>query len=158
MDDRIDAVSRRILVAVDESDASRRVADFVNTFFDGLGMEITAINVGRGPWIAAPYPPAGVAFGWGLAATSPAAYPIEGDTEVQLEAGDRVIDRSGIHDTDRIIDIGDPVELITQAAVERDVDLIVVGSNHKGLLDRLLSGSVSTELVRSAPRPVLVVH
>ncbi len=83
---------------------------------------------------------------------------MEGDTKAELAAAERVIDRSGIHATDTIVDVGDAVALIGQAAVEHDVDLIVVGSNHKGLLDRLLSGSISTELVRSAPRPVLVVH
>jgi nucleotide-binding universal stress UspA family protein len=38
------------------------------------------------------------------------------------------------------------------------VDVLVVGSNHRSLFDRLLAPSVSTGLAKDAPCPVLVVH
>jgi len=53
---------------------------------------------------------------------------------------------------------GFTVEEICRIASERDAQLIVVGSHGWGTARRLLSGSVSTGLVHSAPCPVLVVR
>jgi nucleotide-binding universal stress UspA family protein len=50
------------------------------------------------------------------------------------------------------------VEAISKVAREYDAQLIVVGSHGWGAARRLLSGSVSTGLVHSAPCPVLVVR
>jgi nucleotide-binding universal stress UspA family protein len=50
------------------------------------------------------------------------------------------------------------VEEICRIAAERGAQLIVVGSHGWGAARRLLSGSVSTGLVHSAPCPVLVVR
>jgi nucleotide-binding universal stress UspA family protein len=53
---------------------------------------------------------------------------------------------------------GFAVEEICRIASEYDVQLIVVGSHGWGAAKRLLSGSVSTGLVHTAPCPVLVVR
>ena len=53
---------------------------------------------------------------------------------------------------------GFPVEEICRVAKNRDAQLIVVGSHGWGATRRLLSGSVSTGLVHSAPCPVLVLR
>jgi nucleotide-binding universal stress UspA family protein len=53
---------------------------------------------------------------------------------------------------------GFAVEEICRIAGEHDAQLIVVGSHGWGAARRLLSGSVSTGLVHSAPCPVLVVR
>jgi nucleotide-binding universal stress UspA family protein len=50
------------------------------------------------------------------------------------------------------------VEEICEIATEHDAQLIVVGSHGWGAARRLLSGSISTGLVHSAPCPVLVVR
>ena len=53
--------------------------------------------------------------------------------------------------------VGQPAAAILDAA--RDgADLVVVGSRHRGLIKRLLFGSVSAELVVEAPCDVLVVR
>jgi nucleotide-binding universal stress UspA family protein len=52
--------------------------------------------------------------------------------------------------------IGDPTAEIRSAAEESGASIIVVGRGSG--LRRLLSGSVSTRLVRQAPCDVLVVH
>jgi len=49
-------------------------------------------------------------------------------------------------------------EEICRVATERNAQLIVVGSHGWGTARRLLSGSVSTGLVHTAPCPVLVVR
>ena len=53
---------------------------------------------------------------------------------------------------------GPAYEMIDSAADRCDADLIVVGSRHLGAISRILAGSVSSRVVRSAHRPVLVVR
>jgi nucleotide-binding universal stress UspA family protein len=55
-------------------------------------------------------------------------------------------------------DVGDPVAAILRAADDHAADAIVVGSSDKGWWRRLVEGSVSDDVVRSATQPVLVVH
>ncbi len=53
---------------------------------------------------------------------------------------------------------GDPGESIVSAAEAEGVDLVVVGTHGRGKIGRLLLGSVSDHVVRSAPCPVLIVR
>ena len=53
---------------------------------------------------------------------------------------------------------GDPAEAIVDAARSEAVDLVVVGSHGRGSVGRLLIGSVSDQVVRDSPCPVLVVR
>ena len=151
---------KRVLVAVEESDASRRVAAFVNYFFDGMDVEILAINVAptAAPWIPA-------AMGWGGLYEWPYSYWIDPTKPDPLDEAEREAKRkseqtvkaSGIHETETVTKIGDPVVAIRRAATERDVDVIVVGSHDKNFLRRIVSPSVSRELAHKANRPVLIV-
>ncbi len=52
---------------------------------------------------------------------------------------------------------GRPGEVILEAARAEDAGIIVVGSHGRGLLGRLVLGSVSRHVVERADRPVLVV-
>ena len=49
-------------------------------------------------------------------------------------------------------------ETILATADDIDAELIVIGSNRHGALGTTFFGSVSTELLKRARRPVLVVH
>jgi len=53
---------------------------------------------------------------------------------------------------------GSPSDVIIKTVKEEDIDLIVMGTSGKHGLDRFLLGSVTENVVRSAPCPVLVVH
>lgn len=53
---------------------------------------------------------------------------------------------------------GFDVETIVATADEIDAELIVIGSNRHGAIGTALLGSVSMALLRSATRPVVVVH
>ena len=53
---------------------------------------------------------------------------------------------------------GDPGDQIVAAAEAEGVEMIVVGSHGRGTVGRLLLGSVSEKVVRSAACPVLVVR
>ena len=65
--------------------------------------------------------------------------------------------RRGVH-AESAEPTGDTGSSIVDAARERRADLVVVGSRHRGLVERLLFGSVSAELVVDAPCDVLVVR
>jgi nucleotide-binding universal stress UspA family protein len=52
---------------------------------------------------------------------------------------------------------GDPAGVITAEALEEHADLVVVGSEHKNVLERLLFGSVSDGVLHRAKTDVLVV-
>ena len=54
-------------------------------------------------------------------------------------------------------DNSSPSEAIIDYATERDVDVVVMGTHGRQGMDRLLSGSVSEEVVRGAPCPVFTV-
>lgn len=53
---------------------------------------------------------------------------------------------------------GDPAEAIIEAAQSEGADMIVVGSHGRAPLSRALIGSVSDQVVRQAPCPVMVVR
>jgi len=53
---------------------------------------------------------------------------------------------------------GDPGESIVEAAIAEDVDIIVVGSHQRRGVDRLVKGSVSEQVVRTSPVPVMVAR
>jgi nucleotide-binding universal stress UspA family protein len=54
--------------------------------------------------------------------------------------------------------VGAPAEAIVRLAEERGADLIVVGTRHKGFLERLVEGSVLQDVLRRAKCDVLVVY
>lgn len=59
---------------------------------------------------------------------------------------------------DKRIEAGDVGGTVCRVAAELDVDVIVVGSHGRGAIERILLGSVSEQVVRHAPCPVLVVR
>jgi nucleotide-binding universal stress UspA family protein len=74
-----------------------------------------------------------------------------------LDAVAEAAEAEGIHCSTVALD-GIIVEEICRRASEYDAQLIVVGSHGWGAARRLLSGSISTGLVHSAPCPVLVIR
>ena len=57
-----------------------------------------------------------------------------------------------------VYQLGNPAEEIMKAAVKHDADLIVMGAQGLGAIDRFLLGSVSTRVVQYANCSVLVVR
>ncbi len=53
---------------------------------------------------------------------------------------------------------GEPVKRLAALVQEIGADLICIGSTGKGAVERVLLGSVSQQLLRTSPVPVLTVH
>ncbi|OGP15359.1 MAG: hypothetical protein A2054_10505 [Deltaproteobacteria bacterium GWA2_55_10] len=61
-------------------------------------------------------------------------------------------------DVDAILAVGDPRKMITEAAANKNPDILVVARRGAGLLEKMALGSVSAYLIRHAECPVLVMH
>lgn len=58
---------------------------------------------------------------------------------------------------DTVILEGNPAEVILEVMEDEDVDLVVMGSSGKHGLDRIISGSITRKVLKSATKPVMVV-
>lgn len=58
----------------------------------------------------------------------------------------------------RMLKTGDPAREIVETAQEEDVGVIFMGAKGKGFLDRALLGSVSSKVLKSADRAVMIQH
>ena len=145
-----------ILVALSDGADARRVATFVNTFFRADDYEILGINISAEPApVLSPEAGFGVMYPWGLhrdLATEEAER-----RERSERHAEQVVAASGLQGDEAIGRCGDPAEMIMVAATERDVDLIVVGASHGGILNHIFSPSVEKALSHRADRPLLVV-
>jgi nucleotide-binding universal stress UspA family protein len=57
-----------------------------------------------------------------------------------------------------VVERGDPTEVVTELAAERDVDVIVMGTRGHSKLRLVFMGSTTERIVEHAPCPVLTVH
>jgi nucleotide-binding universal stress UspA family protein len=76
---------------------------------------------------------------------------------VAVEAAVALADERHVPHDEEILE-GEPAEMVLTAARARNADLIVVGSRGRGGVAGSLLGSVSTEIVHRADRPVLVTR
>lgn len=59
---------------------------------------------------------------------------------------------------DAILAVGDPRKMITEAAANKNPDILVVARRGAGLLEKMALGSVSAYLIRHAECPILVMR
>ncbi|NMO23643.1 universal stress protein [Pyxidicoccus fallax] len=135
---------RRILVAVDETEASRDAARMAVEYAERLGARLTFVHVL--PPDSSLEVPEFAAFE--RACEARAAQLLE--EACQLTG----IPRPQV---DTQVRHGDPVEVLCTAARAEDVDLVMTGTRERGALARALLGSVAMRLVSQCPKPVLVV-
>lgn len=95
-------------------------------------------------------------------------YPVETDelaadlAERGTETVDAISERAaeqGLECTTEIVDTEKPVhETLIEDAIDRNVDLIVMGTHGRTGVNRLVLGSVAERTLRVSPIPVLTVH
>lgn len=148
--DTVVAAPRRILVAVDGSEASRRAAELAFSVADAAGATITCV------------------LGWnvevqdGVVVTERSSSRWEAVEQRYTELGHRVADPVAARHPGVPVDIvvrhGSPARAVVEVAMQRDVDLVVLGRRGAGGFRGLLMGSVSRRVVERAGRVVLVVR
>jgi nucleotide-binding universal stress UspA family protein len=82
---------------------------------------------------------------------------LESTAEQALEEGATRARERGVDDVNTDIRIGSADRILRNCADEQDADLVVVGTHGRSGVDRLLLGSVSERVLRTATAPVLTV-
>ena len=140
-------VYRHILVGVDGSDASAQAAEMAGRLAADLDTKLTVVFVRQ------------------LPAVAPSPFGVTMDLDSYWEDQERlawtraaaVLDKLGV--AWRLeVRTGDPAVQLELGADENGADLVVVGARGHSVAHRLLLGSVSTQLLHRARRPVLVVR
>jgi nucleotide-binding universal stress UspA family protein len=157
----------RVLVAVDDTEGSVNAAEAAHRLFgesaEYLAVSVTnVVDMAAVPWYGAgwgaPYAaPYGAVWVYRSDVTADPDGAAEGEHVAETQARE-VAEQSGLTDARALGEEGDPAEAVLRAAEEHHVDVIVVGTQHRGWFDRLLRPSVSKEIVRSSTVPVLIVH
>jgi len=134
---------RRILGAVDLSEAARATAAVAREVAAGLHAELRALCV-----IEPPLP---------LPDVTPALTPSEYARLAERTLAARVWPLFGDARVEKVSRQGGVVETIHREAAEWGADLVVVGSHGKGWAERLILGSVTERLLNDLPTSLLVV-
>ncbi|MGE5274033.1 MAG: universal stress protein [Verrucomicrobiota bacterium] len=137
---------KRILIATDGSDGARAAVEEGVALASETAASVTFVTVRNqvGGLFADPLYQRHLTHR--LAHARAALVPAEAEAE-----------RAGVGCESEILE-GDPVDCIVEAARTWDADLVVVGSRGHGAVTSAVIGSVSREVVRRSPAPVMVVR
>ena len=136
---------KTIVLGYDDSESSMRALQRVIELAKPLDARVVAIS-------AAPvlFPAA-----HGIGPIDPTSTPEQHREELgHVKA---VLDKLGISSAYQV-GLGDPADVILEAAEECEADMIVVGTSEPRLLSRILGLSVSENVQRRAHCDVLIVH
>jgi nucleotide-binding universal stress UspA family protein len=130
----------RLLVGFDGSDGGRDALELARTM--GAPSEASALVVA-----VIPYGPLPVDFEALEEDAAKEAEPLFEEARERLDG--LTVDTRGFGG-------GSPAEVMTEIAEAEEVDLVVVGSPHRGAIGRALIGSVAESLLHGAPCPAVV--
>lgn len=140
----------RILVPIDFSEFSKPAISFSKDLAKIFNSELILVHVVE-PIL---YPPD---FSMGQVALPPLTIDVDSAAKEELE---RLI-KNEIGDefkASSIIRTGKPFVEIVDAAIELDIDLIVISSHGRTGVEHILFGSTADKVVQKAPCPVLTVR
>ncbi|CAH8358878.1 unnamed protein product [Eruca vesicaria subsp. sativa] len=148
---------KQVMVAIDDSDCSKHALRWTLVYLKESLADSEIILFTAQPQLDLS----------SVYATSYGAAPIELINSMQqnyknaalnrLEEGTKICAESGVTPK-KVMEFGNPKEAICDAVEKLGVDLLIVGSNGKGALERTFLGSVSNYCVNKAKCPVLVVR
>jgi nucleotide-binding universal stress UspA family protein len=140
---------KKILVAVDDSPFAHRAAKIAIELAEAVKAEIAFVHV-----FDAAATPAGA---WGFPADRISAMSeLEGKRllkKFRASVPEKLAAGSGVHD---FLESGSAASSIVAVAKKWRADLIVMGSHGRGKVKGILMGSVSQDVLRKAPCPILV--
>lgn len=142
-----DSRQHTILVPMDFSKASDRALDYALSIADGLGASVVVLHVVER------------LYAEGFLDT-PAKSTLRTEAHDEAKKGlDAIVESKSncFAPIKRVVCRGMPQHEILRIAESMDVDLIVLGRRPRNFLGRWLCGSVSDEIIDTAPCPVLVV-
>ena len=139
---------KSILVPADFSEASHAALDYGRALADRCGSTLHVLHVVS--HVVGP----GRAMFWGFSA-SELESRLDEEARHHMEA--LLFELDGLQ-ASVVTRVGHPSVEIVQYAKDRNVDLIVMGTNRRGLLAHLLVGGVVEKVARKAPCPVLTVQ
>jgi nucleotide-binding universal stress UspA family protein len=135
---------RRVLLCYDGSEESKRALERVAELAGSVEVVVTVVSVAEPLYHERPY--AGM--------VDPAE---EQEHRRLLDAATAELHSRGV-EAETLEPVGEPGEAIVEAARQLGAGLVVVGWRHHRLIQRLLFGSVTGEVVDEAPGDVLVVR
>ncbi|MHB8418091.1 MAG: universal stress protein [Myxococcales bacterium] len=139
---------KKILVAIDGSEASQRAATLALELAVPFGASLTLFYAI--PPLLVPPDAYGLDVGSILADQEKAAQALLSAAAGRLEAPNVRVGRVFAH--------GPPAETVAEAAKKEAFDLVVVGSRGRNAAARVLLGSVSDRLAHICERPILIVR
>jgi nucleotide-binding universal stress UspA family protein len=141
-----------VLVGTDGSETSFRAVDRASKIAADAGATLFLLTAYR-PMSARERDDARNALG-------DEAYKVQGATpaeDVLRDAADRA-KGLGVTDVQLLAEEGDPVDALVKAAIDHDIDLLVVGNRGLNSLAGRLLGSVPANITHKASCDVLIVH
>jgi nucleotide-binding universal stress UspA family protein len=135
---------KKILVAIDGSDAAMHAVRTAVTIAKGLQAELTLAHD-----VPPTFVPPEVPFG------------VQPWTEEAVKLGEKLLEQAAAEagvTVARLNVTGSPAERLSDLAEQGNFDLVVVGSKGRGAVSRMLIGSVTDRLVHICKRPILVVR
>ena len=145
----------KVLIATDGSDfaidAAKRAASVLDQ-----SAQITVISVVPLPVIPATAPVTGLDAGPIVTpeATEELDHALHEEAQAALTRTVSALGRPAEH----MLVMGDPADELCRVAKEGHFDVVALGSHGKGLMKRMVLGSVSHHVLQHAPCPVLVVR
>jgi nucleotide-binding universal stress UspA family protein len=141
---------KRVLVPTDFSDSARHAFTYGLSFAKEYGAELLLLHVVENVTV-------GYASDLFPVPMAEVFQEISGYARTELaKLGQEARDR-GVAVQEQVIQ-GKPSNEIIRFASESHVDMIVLGTHGKGMLDQALFGSTTERVVRRAPCPVLTVR
>jgi nucleotide-binding universal stress UspA family protein len=137
---------RTVLYPTDFSDASREALPYAVKIAQDWGAALVILHA------VETLGPENVTYGEAISQAQPAAY----DQRLWNDLRQVQVPDSHLR-VDYLLSEENPVKAILRTALERDCDLIVIGSHGRQGLRRLFEGSIAEQVVRGATCPVLVI-
>jgi nucleotide-binding universal stress UspA family protein len=135
---------KKILVAIDGSEAAMHAVRTASTVARGLNAALTLAHV-----VPPTFVPPEVPFG------------VQPWTDEAIKAGELLLEAAAKEAgmaCERMNLTGSAAERLADLAETGSFDLVVVGSKGRGAVSRMLIGSVTDRLVHICKRPILVVR